>query len=123
MFVVSLFLSQDIKSRLIDLWPVLKLFWLGDLTGPKRDSNGVPCGEGLNMGKSLLYVQNPDGIFTQLFLQERSHTRQSICVAECPDFNYSPLEDGKPTKEIQGTERIIYNRVAFFYQDYIGVLN
>lgn len=93
----------------------------GDLTGPKRDSNGFPCNEGENFGKPLLYVQNPDGIFTQLFLQERSHTRQSICVEKCPDFNYSPLEDGKPTKEIEAKYKLLCRKPELFKPDDAGI--
>ena len=80
---------------------------VGDLTGPKRDSNGIPCNQGVNSGRPLLYVQNPDGIFTQLFLQERSHTRQSICVEKCPDFDFSPLDSGQPNAEITEKYRLL----------------
>ena len=76
------------------------LYWcdknrvLGDIGGPKRDSEGNACNVTVNADKPYLYVQNPDGIFTQLFFAERASSRKSICVEECPDFRYSPLDAG-----------------------------
>ena len=67
---------------------------LGDIGGPKRDSEGNACNVTVNADKPYLYVQNPDGIFTQLFFAERASSRKSICVVECPDFRYSPLDAG-----------------------------